>query len=78
MGILADASAKVASTLGELCVKAVDKLENNWKIAACAGAAYIVYGIGFEFEKMRFCSQCIIPENCGINLVPPPASPALS
>lgn len=67
MGVLADLTAKV----GELTVKAADKLENNWKVAAFAGAAYVVWNGLIKFETMRFCSQCIIPENCGINLVPP-------
>lgn len=72
MGILADLTAKV----GELTVKAADKLENNWKAAAYVGAAYVVWNGLIKFETMRFCSQCIIPENCGINLVPlsPPVS----
>lgn len=65
MGVLADLTAKV----GELTVKAADKLENNWKVAAFAGAAYVVWNGLIKFETMRFCSQCIIPENCGINLV---------
>jgi hypothetical protein len=65
MGILVDLGAKAA----ELTVKVSEKVESNWKVAMYAGAAYVTWRCLIKFETMRFCSQCIIPENCGLNLL---------